>query len=269
MELIEIEEEVVFLKAITEAIASMVNYEMLTLDGDATDKTIRFNTSTHQKFFNIVLVDFLSRTDQKAPVKRKSYLGALREISEKPCFSVRDSVTLLRNATDSFVEWLDQIIEVDIWLPSIDRETVIQITRLSFLKMCGDISKHNILRSIGVAKELQETLEASKVVVDLEEAMLALADFYEKFHADLLNYHSSTIIEFLNNIQWGIYDYLLPEFRRSIVHEGGNPPMYRFTYPKDITNTFAKQCYWDLLNEVRAKPYIPRFGVTKWLKLRY
>jgi hypothetical protein len=99
--------------------------------------------------------------------------------------------------------------------------------------------------------------------------MLALGDFYERFHTDILNYHSSTIAEFLNNIRWGIYDYLQPELRRSIVWEGGNPRKYHYTFPIGIESNFAKQCYWDLMNEVLQPPYVRRFQVTKWLKLRY
>lgn len=264
-----LEEEVVFLKAIKEIIDSMVNFEMLTLHGTDPDSTVLFKTSTHQRFFNVVLVDFLSRTDKKAPVKQSSYLGALRAISVRPSFSVDDSVATLSNATCTFVDWLEQKASVNVWLPSINTQATIQISRLSFLKMCGDISKHNILRSVGVAEELQQTLAASGAPVELEDAMLALDDFYERFHNDILNYHSSTIAEFLNNIRWGIYEYLQPEFRRSIVWEDGDPPMYRYTYPKGVAHNFAKQCYWDLMNEVRAQPYVRRFEVTKWLKLSY
>jgi hypothetical protein len=269
MELSAIEEEVVFLKAINEIIDSMVNFEMLTLHGTDPDSTVLFETSTHQRFFNIVLVDFLSRTDKKAPVKQGSYLGALRAISVNPSFIADDSVASLRKATCTFVNWLEQKVGVDVWLPSIDTQASIQISRLSFLKMCGDISKHNILRSVGVAEELQQTLETSGTLVELGDAMLALDDFYERFHTDILNYHGSTIAEFLNNIRWGIYEYLQPEFRRSIVWEGGNPPMYRYTYPNGVAHNFAKQCYWDLMNEVAEQPYVRRFEVTKWLKLRY
>src|SRR2546429_2998487 len=128
--------------------------------------------------------------------------------------------------------------------------------------MCGDISKHNVLRSVGVAEELQQTLAASGVSVELEDAMLALGDFYERFHTDILNYHSSTIAEFLNNILWGIHEYLQPEYQRSLVTEGGNPPKYRYTYPTNVVNEFARTCYWDLLNEVRRRPYVKRFSVT-------
>ena len=269
MNLSDIEEEVVFLKAIKEIIDSMVNFEMLTLHGTDPESSVLFQTSTHQRFFNIALVDFLSRTDKKAPVKQSSYLRALRAISGRPTFVVDDSVAALRNATSTFVDWLEQKVSVDVWLPSIDTQASIQISRLSFLKMCGDISKHNILRSVGVAEELQHTLAASGALVNLEDAMLALDDFYERFHTDILNYHSSTIAEFLNNIRWGIYEYLQPEFRRSIVWEGGDPPMYRYTYPNGVVCNFAKQCYWDLMNEVHVQPYVRRFKVTKWLKLRY
>jgi hypothetical protein len=243
MALNDIEEEVVFLKAIKEIIDSMVNFEMLTLHGTDPDSTVLFKTSTHQRFFNVVLVDFLSRTDKKAPVKQSSYLGALRAISARPSFSVDNSVAALRNATCTFVDWLEQKAIVDVRLPSINTQATIQISRLNFPKMCGDISKHNILRPVGVAEELQRTLAESGTPVELEDAMLALDDFYERFHTDILNYHS--------------------------VWEDGDPPMYRYTYPKGVAHNFAKQCYWDLMNEVRAQPYVRRFEVTKWLKLRY
>jgi hypothetical protein len=269
MKLSDIEDEVVFLKAIKEVIDSMVNFAMLTLRGSDPDSSVLFETSMHQRFFNIVLVDFLSRTDKKAPVKQSSYLGALRTISAHPRFDVDNSVAALRDATWAFVNWLAQEVSVDVWLPSIDTQTSMSISRLNFLKMCGDISKHNVLRSVGVAEELQQTLAESGVSVELEDAMLAWGDFYERFHTDILNYHSSTIAEFLNNIRWGIYEYLQPEFQRSIVWEGGNPRRYRYTFPIGIENNFAKQCYWDLMNEVRQPPYVRRFQVTKWLKLRY
>ena len=135
--------------------------------------------------------------------------------------------------------------------------------------MCGDISKHNLLRSVGVAEDLQRILDSQGTHIELESAMLALEDFYEWFHSHVLNYHSSAIAEFLNNIRWGIYDYLQPELQHSIVWEGGNSHIYRFTYPAAVVSNFGKQCYWNLLNEIRITPYVRRFETTKWLKLRY
>ena len=154
-------------------------------------------------------------------------------------------------------------------MPSIDKKTKLKISRFDFLKMTGDISKHNYFRAIGVAEDLKDILSKSGITVDINEALLALAEFYERFHTDILNYHSSTIAEFLNNIRWGIYDYLQPEFKKSIVWEGGHPPKYHYTYPKEIQSEFAKACYWELMNEVSSKPYMRKFKVNKWFKLRY
>lgn len=270
MTLTDIEEEIILLKAVWELIDSMVNFEMLDVYGHDPDSNILFKTMTHQRFFNIVLVDFLSLTDKKAFVKRTSYLGALRRISESPNFDINGSVTLLSEVTHKFCNWLEQEIEVHkIWMPSIGTETTLKLTRLTFLKMCGDISKHNFLRSIGVAEELKEILFQSGVSIELDEALLALNDFYQWFHGDILNYHASTIAEFLNNIRWGIYEYLQPEFQRSIVWESRNPPKYRYSFPNGVTSSLAKVYYYDIMNEVRSPPYVRRFQVTRWLKLRY
>jgi len=269
MALNDIEEEVILLKAAKEFIDSMVNFEMLDIYGTDSDSNILFNSSTHQKLFNIILVDFLSRTDKRAFVKQTSYIEALKQISNSPNFDVNGSVDGLRTAINEFDNWLEQGIEVDIWLPSIDKHTVLDLSRRAFLKMCGNLSKHNFLRAIGVAKELKHLLCGSGVSADLEDALLALPDFYERFHTDILNYHASTIAAFLNNIRWGIYEYLQPEFHQSIVWVSKDPPNYRYTYPNGIASKFSKECYWELMNEVRLSPYVRKFEVTKWLKLRY
>jgi len=264
-----IEQEIIILKAVKELIDSMVNFELMSIIGDDPDSNISFKSMTHQMFFNIILVDFLSCTDPKGPIKRMSYLGGLRAISDEPCFNESDSIEPLKIATYEFKDWLEQEIEVDIWLPSIDKDTTIKVTRFNFLKMTGDISKHNYLRAVGVAEELKNILSTSGVKVEIEEALLALSEFYERFHRDILGYHSSTIAEFLNNIRWGIYHYLQPAFKKSIVWESREPPKYRYTYPEDVSSEFAKACYWELMNEVRSEPYMRKFKVTKWLKLRY
>ena len=265
-----IEQEVIVLKAVIELINSMVNFERMDLLGNDPDSKVAFKSPTHQKFFNIILVDFLSSPLQTGSnIKQPTYLEDLTKIVNNPYFNENDSVHNLKVATQEFKDWLEQEVEVGVWLPSIDTDTRLKIKRLDFLKMTGDISKHNYLRAIGVAEELKEILSKNGITVDINEAILALAEFYERFHTDILNYHSSTIAEFLNNIRWGIYHYLQPEFNKSIVWEGGDPPKYHYTYPEKIQSEFAKACYWELMNEVRSKPYMRKFKVTKWLKLRY
>lgn len=264
-----IEHEAIILKAVKELIDEMVCFELMSLEGSDPDSNIVFKSITHQRFFNVVLVDFLSLTDKKGPVEQTSYLSGLKSISADPKFDVNGSVAALKQATSEFTNWLEQMVEVDTWLPSIEKQVKLKIARFSFLRMTGNISKHNYLRSARIAEELKNILDNNGIAVDTDGALLALSDFYERFHTDILNYHASTIAEFLNNIRWGIFEYLQPELQRSIEHEDGDPQKYRYTYPEGMNSEFAKASYWDLMNEVRRMPYMRRFTVTKSLKLRY
>jgi len=264
-----IEEEVILLKAITDAIDAFVNKQVFKVYGDSPDTNILFHDRVHQKFFYILLTDFLSRIDKRAPVKPTSYLSALREIVERPQFNAGRSVGLLRRTTKAFSRWLEKKAVANVWMPSIDAQVKLRIERITFIKMCGDLTKHNFLRAIGVAEDLQRALADAGVTVTREEALLAFEDFYAWFHDDILNYHGSTIAEFLNEIRWGVHEYLQHEFRNSIVWESREPPRYRYTYPTDVNSEFARACYWKLMNDVRRPPSVSRFKVTRYLKLRY
>jgi hypothetical protein len=269
LELTAIEEEVAFLKAAFDAINSMVNFEILSLHGSDPESSILFATRTHLQFFNIALVDFLSRTDKKAPVRQSSYLGALRQIADSPAFSVNNSIAELRASTGDFVTWLEAEITVDVWFPSIELSKPLRVPRLQYIKMTGDISKHNLLRAVGVAEDLQKLLADQGVQIELDAALLALDDFYEWFHNHVLNYHGSILTEFLNNIRWGIYEYLRPEFAHSIVWESRGQPKYKYTFPQGVTSAFGRECYWELMNLVRSEPFMRKFRVARWQKLRY
>lgn len=262
--------EVIVLKAVNELIDSMVNYEVLNLLGNDPHSEIRFKTMTHQKYFNIILLDFLSPFDKKVLGEQQSYLGTIRAICKSPNFNKNNSIRNLNISSKQFDNWLEQKVQVEIWLPSIDIETTLSIKRIEFIKICGNISKHNFSRLSRVANELIEIFKSNRKNINFEDALLILDDFYQRFHFDILNYHGSTISEFLNNIRWGIYEYLQPEFQQSIVYEGNeHPRRYHYTYPAGINNNFAKTCYWDLMNEIRSKPYFRKFHVGRYLKMRY
>jgi len=265
------EKEVIFLKAIKELIDDMVNYEVVKLIGDDPHSEIRFNSTTHQKYFNIMLLDFLSCSDKKILGEQLSYLGALQTICQSPNFNKNNSINKLTISTKEFVRWLEQEVKIEkIWLPSINLETDLSIERIEFIKICGSISKHNFSRLSGTVLKLIKIFKRNNITLKDDDALLILGEFYEWFHADIFNYHSSAIAEFLNNIRWGIYEYLQSEFQQSIVYESTDRPRrYHYTYPKEINNNFAKNCYWGLMNEVRSKPYINKFQVTRYLKMRY
>jgi hypothetical protein len=268
--LTRVEEEVVLLKAIKELVDSMVNFEMLSVIGEDPRSQVLFKSDTHHRFFNVLLVDFLSQTDSRSPIKQTSYLLALKSIAANPSFDMHNSIEALRRPTQEFTNWLDQKFQIEVWLPSIETEAILNISRTRFLKMCGNICKHNFLRLISVANDLRDTLAANGNRVTLNDALLTLSGFYYHFGWDIFRYHSGYIAEFLNNIRWGVYDYLQPEFLRSFTRIPGDPyGRYEFKYPAGLVEKFAKDCYWNLMNDVRDKPFMRRFKVSKPLNDRH
>jgi hypothetical protein len=264
-----VEKEVIMLRAVYALIHDMVNFVMLSISGTDPDSEVTFKSGIHLRLFNIMLVDFLSATGRGGPIHPISYISALQTIAKEPNFDEGDSVEAFRSAIAAFVQWLDTAVAVDTWLPSIQTQATLELSRSTFIKMCGNISKHNFLRSVAVAEQLQEILRRSGTQLSLDDALLALEDFYTKFHDDVIAYHASTIAQFLNDVRWGIFEYLRPEFRRSYTPIPGDPPRYEYRYPQGITAKFAQECYWDLMNDVRDKPYLRRFETTRYLKMHY
>jgi hypothetical protein len=263
------EEEVIVLRVITDLIDSLINYSIFKVVGESPTANILFHTSTHQKLFNILLVDLLSKTDERLLGRKVSYLDALCEICNQPSFDVKGSIAGLKSAVASFANWLAFEPTVDAWLPSITSEVKLTLPRSTFIRICGNVSKHSLLRQSQPARDLKTLLENAGVSLTLNEAVLALEDFYERFHSDIFNYHSSTIAELLNEIQWGAYDYLLPEYQRSYVYDGGPMLRYHFCHPNEVQSDLAKSLYEDLMNWIRCKPIVEKFTVTKYLKMRY
>lgn len=273
------EQEIIILKAILDMIDEMVNYEIFEQAHGTKDVALMFKTRTHQKFFNIQLVDFLSRpregifdlpfTTEVNFETDKSFLYYLEVVCNNPNFG-KDEVNTIRQPIMDFKSWLETDCQVkDVWLPSIDKQTDIKVKRISFIKICGNISKHNFTRLDRNVSEIKNILLRNDVKISDNDAYLVLPEFYEWFHGNIFNYHSSAIAEFLNNIRWGIYEYLQPEFRRSFTPEEPGSIAYRFVYPEKCTNSFAKEMYWNLMNAVRRQPYMPKFEVMQFLKMQY
>ena len=237
-----------------------------------------FSTMSHKRLFNVLLVDLLSKPQKddfglpdfptNAFGSEATFLRYLRVISQNPTLNATSES--LANPVQSFAAWLDADCVVDkVWLPSIDIETTIRVPRIFFIKICGDIAKHSFPRMSVNASRIKKLLSENGHKITVEQAYLAMNDFYQWFHTDIFSYHASTISEFLNNIQWGIYGYLLPEFSRSFRKMDGSPIFYEFDVPPECRGTMTHSMYWELMNWVRRRPYLPPFTVTKYLKLRY
>jgi hypothetical protein len=127
-------------------------------------------------------------------------------------------------------------------LGSINIETTIRVPRISFINISGNIAKHSFPRLSVNAREIQKLLELNGHQIDIEQAYLAMPDFYQWFHTDIFAYHSSAIGEFLNNIRWGIYDYLRPEFLRSCKKPEGHPSVTVFAAPTIAPVIWRRRC---------------------------
>lgn len=273
------EQEIVVLKAVWDMIDEMVNFEIFERLPSTQDTSLMFCTRTHQRFFNIQLVDFLSRPDNgvfdlpraSKPVSEtdKSYLYCLQTICSNPHFGAR-AIDALKTPLSKFRDWLEAVCRIEkVWFPSIQTEATVSVRRISFIKICGNISKHNFTRLDRNARDIKAILLANGIEISDTDAYLVLPEFYQWFHDNVFNYHGSAIAEFLNNIRWGIYEYLRAEFQRSFTREPDHEFKYHFKYPEQCSHPFAKEVYWNLMNDVRGTPYMPKFEVTRYLKMRY
>jgi hypothetical protein len=230
-------------------------------------KVVRFETFIHQQLFNILLLDFLERVDVTLTGEQGSCLEVLEGACRTASFNENGSVEFLKRQVDALRTWLDTEITVGTWLPSIQQKLDLKIQRRESIYICGNISKHNLARLTGAAKRLDGILRRHGVTVGYVKALDVLDDFYVRFHEDIFEYHSTAIAELLNDVRWGVHDYLCPEYLRAKVQDVSDPIKHRC--PEDVSNDYAKSCYWGLMNMVRRKPYMERFIANSSFKEGY
>jgi hypothetical protein len=282
----EIEQECIILNSVWEMIDGMVNWAMF-VKHDRTEPTnMMFETSQHSRLFAILLGDFLSQLRafkgqpiplglRAAPSKARpsdlTFLYYLRQVCAKPHFAPEAADLSAR--TEAFATWLEgDFVASGVNLHAIDVVADMRVHRYRYIKICGDIAKHNLARLETNVGHIRKLLVSSGHTVSEQEAYLAVENFFEWFHNDIFIYHSSHIAEFLNNIRWAIFDYLRLEFARSWHPSEGfssSFPMYGYHIPEDCTEPVARAMYWDLMNRVRAKPWVHRFIVSDSFKEHY
>ncbi|MFH1803702.1 MAG: hypothetical protein ABID63_02305 [Pseudomonadota bacterium] len=264
-----IEKEVVSLLAVHKMIDDMVNYEVFCKNNSLIDINLIFKIMNHKRVFNLLLSDFLSLPpaepfdfERPQDLKReseKSYLYFLNEICQNP--QLMGDVNEMKKIINNFSEWLDCLVCVDgVWFPSISTEVNFKVSRIFYIKICGNISKHNFSRLSRDMKKIMNILKEHNVNLGERHIFLVLEDFYEWFYNNVFSYHASTIACFLNDIRWGIYTYLRNEFVRSFSREG--EIAYSFDVPAGLKDLVVRAMYWDLMNTQRTRPYFPRFTVS-------
>ena len=260
--------EVLFLDAARWLTDEICNYAVFTPKKDGDGQRVWFDSEIHKRVFCIMLADFLSPTDPNAVGERTPYLKALGEVCNSPRFSINDSVRHLKSAVDSFRDWLDTETQTEFWLPTIEVQETIKLTRAEILKAAGNIVKHNPTRLWGVARKFDRLLRAKghdylkgRLLLDLHEG------FYFKLYEDVFAYHASTVAEFVTGIRWGIHEYLLPEYGRSYTKL---PDSYSFDVPSDLNDDeYIRGLYWRLMNSVRSKPIMEKLRAPEYYKWRH
>ncbi|MEM5346074.1 hypothetical protein [Paraburkholderia azotifigens] len=276
-----VEQESILLLAAWDMMSGMVNHSLFQNIKGGYDSLPMFKTSNDQRLFNILLGDFLSQPNERAnnssffnfpkPTNRSrptdyTFLFYLRKICRQPLLG--RSSDAIQVPLMALSDWLEsECLVEDVWFGSISVQADIRIPRIKYIKICGDIAKHNFSRLQSNVAKIQDTLKVAGKAVSSSDGFKALPDFYERFHDDVFTYHCAHIAEMLNNLLWGIYRYLLAEFEQSCTQT--DDVAYRYEYPSGCNHEFARSAYWELMNCVRRKPYLPEFTVPQSARSHY
>lgn len=282
-----LEQEAIVLNAVMSMVDDMVNHAIFCLPGGKRENTnLLPQTSDTLRQFAILLRDFLSPVTSKGqgpmpfglpkPPKGSSAtdnttLFYLARVCENPLIGT--DLDFLAILVHDFTEWLeDSAFVSNVWLSNIKVEVNLTIKRIDFIRMGGDIGKHNFLRLSGQAAKLQKICGENGVTINESQAYAALPDCWDWFHTHLFAYHASTLAEFLNNIRYAIRLYVTPvaDARYRVTGKiDDHLDMYTYDRPPEIANEFAWAQYYDLLNSTRRRPNFPPFSVTQSLKNQF
>ncbi|MEP6785571.1 MAG: hypothetical protein ABI898_07495, partial [Sphingomonadales bacterium] len=282
----ESEREAIILNSAWEMIDGLVNWAIFEKTEKIELSNLWIKSSEHRQLFLILLADFLSQTTGRSgkPVPlglnvvpngatpaNKTFLFHLRQVCAAP--NLGHDISGLSQAVEAFAEWLEtEFVTEGVNLHSIDRAFDLKVSRLTYIKICGDIAKHSLGRLEGNVKRLRDLLESAEIEADDSTIYLAFETFYEWFADNIFIYHLSHIAELLNNIRWEIYHYLLPEYQRSWHESPGYSiqwPMYGYHVPESIKEPVAVAMYWGAMERTRAKPYFQRFVIPDHCKRSY
>jgi hypothetical protein len=195
-----LEQEAIVLNALMGMVDDMVNHIIFCFPGESRDNTnLLPQTADTLRRFAILLRDFLSpvtsRGNNPMPfgLPNPSNCGRatdytslfyLTRVCKNPLIGT-DTVSLGNLVHDS-VEWLEATACVpEVWLSKIGVKLDLNIKRIDFIRMGGDIGKHNFIRLGGQAAKLQKILKVNGVTIDESQAYAALPDCWDWFHTHL------------------------------------------------------------------------------------
>ena len=264
------EKEAISLCISLEAIGDMANHALLELR-DASkypgEVEVYFHTTIHQELFIIRLLDFVKEVgDSKLTGVSGSCLQVLKSACATCSFDQKGSVDALKESVNELDNWINYKTPIKLWLPTLDIEADIEVSRLDFIAISGNQFKHNLSRLTGVSKHIHSILDSNGYSVPLEQIPLALDDFREHLQENYFVYYGTWLGELLNNIRWGLQAYLNPAFSISYTKDDPEDISYRYEYPEDILHEVPRQWFWRLMNNIRTGPYLKKFSGAHYLK---
>lgn len=269
MELNPIERETIGLCISLEALNDIVNHALLDVRKNTrspSEAEVYFKDFVHRSLFIIRFLDFAKEVgDSKLTGVSGSCLNVLNKACQSKSFDVDGSVEQLEVALDDLRSWLDFKSSLKLWLPTLDIEAKIEVSRMEFLKIAGNHSKHNISRLTGVSKGIHSILQEHNYKVPIESIPLALEDFQEHLNENYFIYYGTWMAQLLNDVRWGIQRYLEPVYI-SCFRKGSDDFSYRYEYPEEFENEVSKQWFWRLMNNIRSAPYVEKFSVNSIFK---
>lgn len=149
-------------------------------------------------------------------------------------------------------------------LPSLGLNVELTLLRAELLYIIGNHAKHNLARLTALSRRIKELLARNGYAVEIEQVPLALDDFREHLQEDYFVYYGTWLAELVNNLRWGIQDYLAPTFQRAYTRVSDE--RYSYTYPASIVHNVPKEWFWRLMNHILTRPYIGRFAGSRYLR---
>jgi hypothetical protein len=263
-----IEIETIGLCISLEALNDIANHTLLEVRPVASlpaESEVYFRSPIHQEMFLIRLLDFTKeKTTRSITGVSGSCLDVLGAVSTSRCFDINGSAMSLTDSVTALRDWLEAKTKLKLWIPSIQINAEIVLSRSLLLFILGNHVKHNLARLTGVSETVGKLLREHGYSVQEEQIPLALEDIHEHLQENYFVYYGTWLAELINNVRWGLQDYLTPLFQESYVSLQDN--RYEYKYPPDLSDVVARQWFWRLMNHVRSQPYISRFTGAHYLK---
>lgn len=263
-----IERESIGLCICIEALNNIANYSLVDLrevNKYPGEYEVYFHDYAHKYLFLVRALDFVKeKGDTGLTGVQGSCLDVLRHACSTASFDKDGSISPLFTAVQDIDDWLNYRSPMKFWLPDLDIDAELNVSRLELLHISGNYSKHNLSRLTAVSKNFHRILKSNGYEVELESIPFAIDYFCEHLNENYFIYYCTWMTELLNNLRWAIYDYLHPAFLESCIKI--NEFHYTYEFPDEITSETSQKWFWGMMNGVLTQPIFPRIKAAHYLK---